>query len=97
MDIAIESFLKGLGSLRPEGMPPKLACLAATVEELTEASRLALERALLKRRIPTSRTLVNVGDSKIITNNAISPRTGCWRACCRRGVRRPERSGRRRH
>jgi len=71
VDIAIESFLKGSGELRPEGMLPKLAFFAATVEELTEELKPAVERALLKHGIPTSRILVNVGDSKITTNDDI--------------------------
>lgn len=71
VEIAIESFLKGSGELRPEGMLPKLAFFAATVEELTEELKPAVERALLKHGIPTSRILVNVGDSKITTNDDI--------------------------
>ena len=71
VDIAIESFLKGSGDLRPEGMLPKLAFFAATVEELTKELKPAVERALLKHGIPTSRILVNVGDNKITTNDDI--------------------------
>lgn len=69
--IAIEAFLKESGELRPEGMLPKLAFFAATMEELTEELKPAVERALLKHGIPTSRILVNVGDSKITTNDDI--------------------------
>jgi type III restriction enzyme len=71
VDIAIESFLKESGDLRPEGMLPKLAFFAATVEELTEELKPAVERALFKHGIPTSRILVNVGDNKITTNDDI--------------------------
>lgn len=71
VDIAIENFLKESGELRPEGMLPKLAFFAATVEELTEELKPAVERVLLKHGIPTSRILVNVGDSKITTNDDI--------------------------
>ncbi|WP_323158363.1 TnsA endonuclease N-terminal domain-containing protein [Pseudomonas viridiflava] len=71
VDIAIEDFLKESGDLRPEGLLPKLAFFAATVEELTEELKPAVERALLKHGIPTSRILVNVGDSKITTNDDI--------------------------
>lgn len=35
VDIAIEAFLKESGKLRPEGLLPKLAFFAATIEELT--------------------------------------------------------------
>ncbi len=71
VDIAIENFLKETDGLRPEGLTPKLAFFAATVEELTEELKPAVERALLKHGIPTSRILVNVGDSKITTNDDI--------------------------
>lgn len=71
VDIAIENFLEESGELRPEGMLPKLAFFAATVEELTEELKPAVERALLKHGIPASRILVNVGDSKITTNDDI--------------------------
>ncbi|KSJ08891.1 type III restriction endonuclease [Pseudomonas aeruginosa] len=71
VDIAIENFLKESGELRPEGLLPKLAFFAATVEELTGELKPAVERVLLKHGIPTSRILVNVGDSKITTNDDI--------------------------
>ncbi|MCY1390756.1 Type III restriction enzyme, res subunit [compost metagenome] len=71
VDIAIENFLKESGELRPEGLLPKLAFFAATVEELTGELKPAVERVLLKYGIPTSRILVNVGDSKITTNDDI--------------------------
>src|SRR5690606_36701867 len=71
VDIAIETFLKETEGLRPEGLTPKLALFAATIDELTGELRPAVERALLKHGIPTSRILVNVGDSKITTNDDI--------------------------
>lgn len=71
VDIAIENFLKDTDGLRPEGLSPKLAFFASTVEELTIELKPAVERALLKHGIPTSRILVNVGDSKITTNDDI--------------------------
>tara|TARA_B100000965_G_scaffold406794_1_gene448724 strand:+ start:3830 stop:6508 length:2679 start_codon:yes stop_codon:yes gene_type:complete len=71
VNISIENFLAESGDLRPEGMLPKLAFFAATVEELTNELKPAVERALLKHGIPTSRILVNVGDSKITTNDDI--------------------------
>lgn len=71
VDIAIENFLKESGDLRPEGLLPKMAFFAATVEELTGELKPAVERALLKHGIPTSRILVNVGDSNITTNDDI--------------------------
>jgi type III restriction enzyme len=71
VDIAIETFLKESGSLRPEGLLPKLAFFAATIDELTGELRPAVERALLKHGIPTARILVNVGDEKLTTNDDI--------------------------
>ncbi|CAL62333.1 conserved hypothetical protein; putative nucleoside triphosphate hydrolases [Herminiimonas arsenicoxydans] len=71
IDIAVETFLRQSGDLRPEGMLPKLAFFAATIDELTSELRPAVERALIKHGIPTSRILVNVGDDKITTNDDI--------------------------
>lgn len=71
VDIAIEKFLTETNGLRPEGLSPKLAFFAATVNELTSELRPAVERVLLKHGIPTSRILVNVGDEKLTTNDDI--------------------------
>lgn len=71
VEIAVERFLKEAESLRPEGLLPKLAFFAATIDELTGELRPAVERALLKYGIPTSRILVNVGDDKLTTNDDI--------------------------
>lgn len=71
IDIAVETFLRQSGDLRPEGMLPKLAFFAATIDELTSELRPAVERALIKHGIPTSRILVNVGDDKLTTNDDI--------------------------
>lgn len=71
VDIAVECFLLESSSLRPEGMLPKLAFFAANIEELTKELKPAVERALAKHGIPTSRILVNVGDEKLTTNDDI--------------------------
>jgi len=71
VDIAIEGFLKESGNLRPEGLLPKLAFFATTIDELTGELKPAVERALLRHGIPTSRILVNVGDEKLTTNDDI--------------------------
>jgi hypothetical protein len=71
VDIAVESFLKESGELRPEELLPKMAFFAATIDELTGELRPAVERALIKHGIPTSRILVNVGDEKLTTNDDI--------------------------
>ncbi|WP_417251075.1 TnsA endonuclease N-terminal domain-containing protein [Castellaniella sp.] len=71
VDIAVEEFLGQINGLHPEGMLPKLAFFAATIEELTDELKPALEKVLIKHDIPTSRILVNVGDSKLTTNDDI--------------------------
>jgi hypothetical protein len=71
VNFAIENFLKQSANLKPEGMLPKIAFFAATVEELTSELKPAVETALIKHGIPTSRILVNVGDSKITSNDDI--------------------------
>jgi type III restriction enzyme len=71
VDIAVESFLKESGGLRPEGLLPKLAFFATTIDELNSELKPAVERALSKHGIPTSRILVNVGDNKFTTNDDI--------------------------
>lgn len=71
VDIAVETFLSEAGTLRPEGLLPKLAFFAATIDELTSELKPAVERALIKHGIPTSRILVNVGDDKFTTNDDI--------------------------
>jgi type III restriction enzyme len=71
VDFAIEQFLDETRDLKPEGMLPKLAFFAATIDELTKELRPAVERALAKRGIPTSRILVNVGDEKLTSNDDI--------------------------
>jgi type III restriction enzyme len=71
VEIAIDRFLTETADLRPEGMLPKLAFFAATIDELTGDLRPAVERALAKHGIPATRILVNVGDEKLTTNDDI--------------------------
>jgi len=71
VDIAVERFLNDSGSLHPEGMLPKIAFFAATIKELTSELKPAVEKALAKHGIPSSRILVNVGDEKLTTNDDI--------------------------
>ena len=71
VDIAVDTFLKETGGLRPEGLIPKLAFFASTIDELTTELRPAVERALRNHGIDTSRILVNVGDDKLTTNDDI--------------------------
>ena len=71
VEIGVERFLTESSSLRPEGMLPKLAFFAATIEELTTELKPAVEKTLAKHSIPASRILVNVGDDKLTTNDDI--------------------------
>jgi len=71
VEVAIERFLKESGELRPEGMLPKLAFFAATIDELTGELKPAVERVLTKYGIPTSRILVNVDDDRYTKNDDI--------------------------
>ena len=71
VDLAVSHFLKETQGLRPEGMLPKLAFFAATVEELINELKPAVEKALSKHGIPLSSILVNVGDTKLTSNDDI--------------------------
>ena len=50
-------------------MLPKIAFFASTIEEATHELRPAIETVLVELGIPTSRILVNVGDTTITTND----------------------------
>ena len=65
VEIVVDDFLDKVQGQRYEGMLPKLAFFAATIKELQEELRPAVEEALIKHGIPTSSILVNVGDDKI--------------------------------
>ncbi len=69
--IVIDYFLKATDGLRPEGMLPKLAFFAATLDEVAKELRPAVERVLEQRGISRDRILVNVGDEKQTTNDDI--------------------------
>jgi type III restriction enzyme len=56
---------------RHEGMLPKIAFFASTIDELQKELRPAVEKALVKLGIPTTKILVNVGDEKITSNDDI--------------------------
>ncbi len=72
VEIAIQDFLSHHGlEDRHEDMLPKMAFFAATIDELQNELRPAVERALLKHGISTDRILVNVGDAKLTSNEDI--------------------------
>lgn len=56
---------------RYETLRPKLAFFAATIQELQEELRPAVELALARHGIPSSKILVNVGDPKLTTDDDI--------------------------
>ena len=64
-------FLKHNYNQRHEGMLPKIAFFAATIEELQNELRPAVEEALAKNNIPNNSILVNVGDSTYTSNDDI--------------------------
>lgn len=71
VEIAISDFLKHNSNQRYEGMLPKMAFFAANIDELQKELRPAVEKALEKHGIPSSSILVNVGDTKLTTNDDI--------------------------
>ncbi len=66
---AIGDFWEKCGDKRVEGMLPKMAFFASTIDEAMTELRPAIENELVKLNIPTSRILVNVGDPKYTTND----------------------------
>jgi len=72
VELAIQDFCEhNKPEDRHEGLVPKMAFFAATIEELQNELRPAVEHALLARGIPTSKVLVNVGDPKYTSNEDI--------------------------
>ena len=69
--LVIEHFWENHREQRHEGMLPKLALFASTIEELEVDLKPAVESELDRRGIPTSRILVNVGDEKLTSNDDI--------------------------
>lgn len=69
--IAVKDFLDATQGLKPEGLLPKLAFFASTVEELTEELKPELERQLAEHGISADKILVNVGDDKITKSDDI--------------------------
>jgi len=70
--IAIDDFLThNKPDDRHEGLRPKMAFFAATIDELQHELRPAVEEALARHGIPTSAILVNVGDDKLTSNDDI--------------------------
>ena len=66
---AIGDFWKKCGENRVEGMLPKMAFFASSIEEAIQELKPAIEEELIRLNIPTSRILVNVGDPKYTSND----------------------------
>ncbi len=69
VQLAVDDFVKRTQGLEPEGMRPKLAFFAATIDELTQDLRPAVEEAIAKHGFDPSTILVNVGDPKKTSND----------------------------
>jgi len=67
--LVVKHFYENHQEHRHEGMLPKLALFSATIQELQNELRPAVESTLNELGIPTSRILVNVGDDKLTTND----------------------------
>lgn len=66
---AVGDFWEKCGENRVEGMLPKMAFFASTIEEAVTELRPAIEDELVRLGISTSRVLVNVGDERYTTND----------------------------
>ena len=69
--LVIKDFWEKYCEKRYEGMLPKLAFFASTIEELKEELQPAVESAMAELNIPLDRILINVGDPKLTTNDDI--------------------------
>lgn len=69
--LAVKEFWSKYGSHRFEGMLPKIAFFAATIDELTGELRPAVEKALAEIDVSLDKILVNVGDEKLTSNDDI--------------------------
>ncbi|MBI6862771.1 TnsA endonuclease N-terminal domain-containing protein [Lysinibacillus fusiformis] len=71
LKLVVEDFWDRYDGNRYEGMLPKLAIFASSVDELQNELRPQLEAVLNELGIPTDKILVNVGDDKLTTNDDI--------------------------
>lgn len=67
----ITRFWKRYGGKSYEGLPPKLAIFASTIEEADQDVRPAVERILAGLEIPLDSILINVGDEKLTKDQDI--------------------------
>lgn len=75
VQLAIDNFIESVKEngefVRPEGMLPKIAFFAPTIEDLSFELRPAVEKAIAKHGFSSDKILVNVGDPKLTTNDEI--------------------------
>jgi superfamily II DNA or RNA helicase len=69
--VAIDNFMDHNQGQCHEGMMPKLAFFAATIDELEKELKPAVERAIADHGLTPDKILVNVGDPKLTTNDEI--------------------------
>lgn len=69
--VVVKDFWENYGENRYEGMLPKLAIFASTVDELQSEIKPALEEILNELDVSTDKILVNVGDNKVTSNDDI--------------------------
>ena len=69
--LVINDFWENHSGQRYEGMLPKLAFFASTIEELKNELRPAVESVLISLGISTDSVLINVGDSRLTTNDEL--------------------------
>lgn len=67
----IEDFWRTYGGKLYEGLPPKLAIFGATIDEVVNEIRPAVESALAELGIPLDKILVNTGDEKVTKDEDI--------------------------
>ena len=65
LEAVIEDFWHLYGGKLYEGLPPKLAIFGATIDEVVNEIRPAVEKALSKLGISLDKILVNTGDEKL--------------------------------
>lgn len=68
LKIVVKTFWERYGGKTYEGLLPKLAIYASTIDEATKVVKPAVERVLSDLNIPLSSIIVNVGDDKITTD-----------------------------
>lgn len=67
----IKEFWEAYNGNTYEGLLPKIAIFAPTVEDLKENLKPAVEEVLSELGIPLNKVLINVGDAKVTTNDDI--------------------------